>query len=123
MERADRNRYLLRTYGITVEEFDALVEHADGRCPICLKPFKGTPVVDHDHRDGHVRGVLCTHCNYRVIGRHRDPEVFARASVYLEQPPAVEVLGEARIVPAKCKNGVRKNASRGMVTRSTKEAP
>ena len=121
MERADRNRYLLRTYGITIDEFDAIVEAAGGCCPLCTKPFKGTPVVDH--RTGAVRGVLCTFCNHRVLGRHRDPELFARTAEYLLDPPADRVLGEQRIVPTKAKKRVRENVTRGKITRTTKEAP
>lgn len=115
MALSTRDAYLRRTYDITEDEFDSLVEDADGRCPICLKPFASTPVVDHDHRTKVVRGVLCTHCNYRVVGRHRDPGVFERAARYLADPPAVRVLGEERRTPTK-------RRSRGNVTRARKVA-
>ena len=38
-----------------------------GKCPLCLKPFDKAEsknvVVDHDHRSGHIRDVLCRGCN------------------------------------------------------------
>lgn len=118
----DRDRYLRRVYGITEDEFEALVADAGNRCPVCLKPFTKTPVVDHDHKTGVVRGVLCVACNYRVIGRHRDHAVFGRASEYLRRPPATRVLGGERTVPKKSRPVSRQRASsRGTVSR-TKEA-
>lgn len=123
MTRDERDRYLLRTYGITVVEFDCIVAATGNRCPICTKPFTGTPVVDHDHRTGVVRGVLCSHCNHRVLGRHRDPLVFERTAAYLRRPTAVGVLGEERIVPKKSpRKRSTTSASRSMVARTPKEA-
>jgi hypothetical protein len=95
VEPKQRDAYLRRTYGITLEEFDALVEASGGRCPLCLKP-PSTWVVDHDHKTKRVRGVLCVFCNHRVIGRHRDPELFDRAAEYLRNPPVDRVLGERK---------------------------
>lgn len=103
--RHQRDLYLQRIYGISADDFDVLVADAGNRCPLCLKPFKGTPVVDHDHRTGIVRGVLCTFCNHRLIGRHRDPLVFERAAAYLANPPAVRTLGAVIVPKKRPKNG------------------
>ncbi|QBJ00245.1 endonuclease VII [Mycobacterium phage Pharaoh] len=55
--------------------------------------------MDHDHKTGIVRGLLCTMCNKYTLGWARDCiEFFERAIAYLRRPPAVEVLGE-RIAP------------------------
>lgn len=43
--------------------------------------------VDHDHRSGRVRGVLCDPCNIGIGGLRDDPSLLAAAIVYLERPP------------------------------------
>lgn len=52
-------------YGITPEDYLARVSAVGGRCQACgnERPLN----VDHAHDDGHIRGMLCGHCN-RAIG-------------------------------------------------------
>lgn len=87
---------ILRTYGITKEQYDELDL---GHCPICLRGWGPTvrPVVDHDHSTGHVRGILCAYCNHRIVGRHRDHELVDRLARYLEHQP------RRWVIPAKKK--------------------
>jgi hypothetical protein len=66
-----RERALLRNYGLTYVEYQALLELQDNRCAICENEFSDTPHVDHDHTSGKVRGLLCDHCN-RMLGYARD---------------------------------------------------
>lgn len=101
-EEYARSWRYLRTYGITLEEYEAILAHQDGKCAICGKPprtakthkGKAQPLaskrlaIDHDHKTGAVRGVLCWHCNHRLLGVSQDPEVFRQAARYLEHPPA-----------------------------------
>lgn len=65
-----RNCQLLRNYNITLREYRELLKQQNNVCKICnktnTKKFKNkiTPlVVDHDHRTGKVRGLLCNKCN------------------------------------------------------------
>lgn len=98
-ERA-RDRYLRTTYGITLTEYNVILEHQGGVCAVCRKPPKPPKPgkkarhlhVDHDHRTGKTRGLLCFTCNFEVVGKQRDPELLRAAARYLERPPADEAL-------------------------------
>jgi hypothetical protein len=94
-------RRLVLTYGIAGEDYWAIYEAQEGRCYICRR---GTGArkrlsVDHCHKTGVVRGLLDTGCNKWVLGLLRDDtEALQRAIDYLDDPPAVRLLGE-RVVP------------------------
>ncbi|MEV6375555.1 endonuclease VII domain-containing protein [Micromonospora musae] len=76
-----REYHLRRRYGVGQKEFDELLTEQGGVCAVC-----GTPDpehLDHDHRTGWVRGILCFNCN-GGLGQFRDsPERLARAITYL----------------------------------------
>ncbi|AJD82478.1 EndoVII [Mycobacterium phage Sheen] len=101
--------HLMENFGLTADDYWALYKAQGGVCYICerakgLGPgeyIKGRKrlAVDHCHKTGMVRGLLCSSCNRRVIGHLRDsPHALVRAAYYLLNPPAVQVLG-VRIVP------------------------
>jgi hypothetical protein len=53
-------------YGITAERYEELLQACNNKCPICRRPFrlsKKRPAVDHCHRTGITRGLLCNNCN------------------------------------------------------------
>lgn len=50
-------------YNLSRKEYDDLLKGQRGRCAICRQPFDRTPNVDHNHRTGKVRGLLCKSCN------------------------------------------------------------
>ena len=84
---AQRNSFLRRKYGITLDEYDRMVEDQGGRCAICgsTDPRNGGNMlaVDHDHATGRVRGLLCGTCN-TALGKFRDnPEILRSAIRYL----------------------------------------
>lgn len=81
-------------YGLEPGDYDRLYRHQGGRCAICQRATGRSKrlAVDHDHKTGEVRGLLCSTCN-RFVGRLRDSAVaFARGCVYLADPPARQVL-------------------------------
>lgn len=62
-----RNAYLKRTYGITLKDELALWDAQDSKCAICEKTLTtATRQIDHCHKTGRVRGLLCTPCNLLV---------------------------------------------------------
>lgn len=91
---------LSRNYDLTDEQYNDLFASQDSRCAICGgAPKKQRLHVDHNHKTGLIRGLLCMWCNHRLLGGARESvDVLKRAAAYLENPPAVAVLGE-RFVP------------------------
>lgn len=92
--------YLMRTYGITVEEYQRIYEYQGGLCYICKRATgrRKRLAVDHDHETGYVRGLLCSQCNNRVLGHLRDdPEAFERGAEYIRNPPAFAVIGRRKV--------------------------
>jgi hypothetical protein len=71
---ADKNRKLLRTYGIGYEDYLTMLDEQNGVCAICGTSDTGRRKsfhVDHCHISGKVRGILCGNCN-SGIGHLRD---------------------------------------------------
>lgn len=69
-----RNRDLLKKYGITLEQYDKMFKKQKGFCIGCLRHqdvLKKVLAVDHNHKTGKVRGLLCDTCN-RAIGLLQD---------------------------------------------------
>ena len=58
-----RNSALRRYYGITIADYNAMLEEQRGCCALCGKPVGEKLAVDHDHTTGRVRGLLCILCN------------------------------------------------------------
>ena len=56
--------HLLRQYGLTNADYDRMMERQGGVCAICGQPpTNNLLAVDHDHKTGRVRGLLCAPCN------------------------------------------------------------
>ena len=84
----DKKRWL--KYGIRRPEFMAFMEAQGGVCPICLGAFAPdsstdwmSPVVDHDHATGAIRGILHRRCNLALKFLLTEAES-RRARAYLE---------------------------------------
>lgn len=87
---AARNHHLLKKYGMDIEEFEAWWVVFRGKCGICeqsmTRPEKTrgqlmTCVsVDHDHKTGKVRGLLCSGCN-KGIGMLKDNVEYLRKAI------------------------------------------
>lgn len=80
-----RKLYLLRAYGMTLSDFEALKTTQGGACAICRNPTTGLLHIDHCHATNRVRGLLCGNCN-RAIGLFFDsPKTCRAAAEYLKK--------------------------------------
>jgi hypothetical protein len=77
----------LRVYGLTDEAYQALLTSQAGRCAICGNA--GTLHVDHDHKTGAVRGLLCPRCNMGIGMMDEDLDRLAASIRYLSKPNLV----------------------------------
>ena len=84
----DVRGHLMRTYGLTLEQYEVLVESQDGLCYICHGPPNGRVkklVVDHDHETKRLRKLLCDACNRALGFMKESPERLRAAAKYLEE--------------------------------------
>ncbi len=74
-------------YGMTEEQYAAMLDAQGGGCAICrTTEWNGrhpVPHVDHDHRTGEVRGILCHACNLGLGKFKDDPDLLRAAIAYL----------------------------------------
>ena len=76
-----RRDHLRKSYGLTESEVVEILTSQDGLCAIC----QSAPAIhiDHDHRTGAVRGMLCFRCNAALGQLGDSPDVLVRATRYL----------------------------------------
>lgn len=83
----DRDKILQKKYGITLKQWKAMLKRQGGKCPICGKlqsESKSTFHVDHNHKTGAVRAILCGYCNRRLMCYiHDNPKRAIGLAVYL----------------------------------------
>lgn len=83
----NRNWKYKKKYGITLDEYNEILEAQGGKCYICKTTEPGGAgysfTVDHNHETKEVRGLLCCNCN-RGLGYFRDnPATLLAAAQYL----------------------------------------
>lgn len=81
-----RKERLMKKFGLTLVSFKERVAAQQGLCAICRQsPGKRTLDVDHDHRTGQIRNLLCRRCNF-VLGAVKENRwVLKRMVAYLEE--------------------------------------
>jgi hypothetical protein len=93
-----RDLALQRNFGITLAEYRQILAAQGGMCPICKKPLSGwSNPVDHDHKTGVIRGILCTYCNRKNVGHFSDWKLVFEIYKYLLHHPAAKVVGPRRV--------------------------
>lgn len=99
-----RDKRLRTQYNISADEFDLILAFQGGACALCKEQKtktgkrKGQPKilnVDHDHKSGLTRGILCAGCN-RKIPEWMTIEWLEKVLDFLRNPTATLALGEER---------------------------
>ena len=81
---AQRWQRLRRCYGLSRQDYEALLASQGGACGICKQPAEPL-VVDCSRATGRVRGLLCRRCNAGLVCFEEDPRLLMRASAYREK--------------------------------------
>ena len=79
---------LKRLYNISIEDYNQMFSNQNGCCAICKRhqsEFKKALAVDHDHKTGQVRGLLCSGCNLALGNAEDSIEILSSAIQYLTQ--------------------------------------
>lgn len=85
-----RDNHYKRTYGISQEEYKKRVDVQNGECFICKTKHDpniphGRLCVDHCHKTGEIRGLLCSTCNTALGNAKDDPKILRKLAAYLEK--------------------------------------
>lgn len=97
-----RNKRLLLYFKISSEEWQKILDFQKGVCYLCKKVQKSGKrlATDHSHKNGIVRGLLCSQCN-RLLGKLENSGwTFITVALlydYLTDPPAIKALGRTVI--------------------------
>jgi recombination endonuclease VII len=92
-----RESNLKRKFNLTIQDYDKILELQGKKCFICGKlPTNKNLAVDHEHKSGLIRGLLCMRCNRALTPFKDDPVLLRRAVLYLENPPASNALEKPR---------------------------
>ena len=94
VRNGERNQKLRRNYNLTPDDYQSMFEQQMGLCAICGKPETRIEkqngklkslAVDHCHKTGLVRELLCNDCNIMLAFAHDDVNVLKDAIKYLEK--------------------------------------
>lgn len=83
-----KDRFIQRTYGITMEDYNIMFQAQEGCCKSCKRHqsnFTKALVIDHCHRTKQIRGLLCSGCNL-ALGNVGESALYLRALAnYIEK--------------------------------------
>lgn len=87
---SQRRWHLKKNYGLSLDGFNSILESQGGGCAICgttsnQLESKTRMVVDHCHRTGKVRGILCDLCNTAIGKFHDRTDLLTAAINYIVQ--------------------------------------
>lgn len=93
----DKIHHKIKKFNISLNQYKKMLKEQNGRCLICGRDFDDiyrnpkkkhiyyTPRIDHDHKTGKVRGILCHHCNTALGSFYENPLILVRAIKYLKE--------------------------------------
>lgn len=80
-----RERGLKSNYNLDLSSYNSLLESQQGKCAICKKGSDKHLFVDHCHKTGKIRGLLCQHCNTLLGMAFDDVDILLGAVAYLNK--------------------------------------
>lgn len=87
---SDKKYKLRKRYGLTLSDL-ADLQRDYPACGICAVNFNTIPEkachIDHEHTSGDIRGLLCHHCNLGLGNFKDSPELFDKATQWVNKPP------------------------------------
>jgi len=87
LRERERTRYLRHKYGLSPQDIKDILKSQKGRCAVCRKKIPNSwgngMAIDHDHKTGAVRGILCPLCNTGLGSLQDNPRILIRALQYL----------------------------------------
>lgn len=78
-----RTQRVKKKFGVSVAELEAFRTSQGGHCAICS--VTENVFVDHNHKNGTLRGLLCSHCNSMIGFARENIEVLAKAIKYIRE--------------------------------------
>jgi hypothetical protein len=119
----DPTRELLRRYGITNADYEAMLARQNGVCAICKSKRPGEKLcVDHCHICKKVRRLLCGGCNLGLGHYKHNPELTGAATNYLKEFSCDRCCPTVPI-PRRAKCGTKRNQARTPVSSPTLPTP
>lgn len=90
LSKVRRAKHLKLKYGMSLEDYDCMLQQQAGKCAICGKKDNGLSnqkqlYIDHCHDLGHVRGLLCYYCNTVLGLAFDDVNILQSAIEYLKR--------------------------------------
>lgn len=82
-----KDKNLKRVYGISLQQFNEMLEKQDRKCGICENDLDGKLLthIDHCHTTGKIRAILCHYCNTGLGLFKESPDLLAKATKYLKK--------------------------------------
>ena len=95
LQEKKKDYNLRRDFGIGLDELKKMLADQNYKCKICGKELKiiegetndDAAHIDHDHKTGKIRGVLCHYCNLGLSHFFDNPQLLLNAAEYLGVPP------------------------------------
>lgn len=85
-DRDNEDRRMRRRFGMSLEEYEEMSSHQDGKCLVCggVNSDGAKLAIDHCHVSGRIRGLLCRKCNVALGLLGENPDTIQKLKEYLE---------------------------------------
>lgn len=84
--KTQKNWFLKKLYGITLEQYNLMFTSQEGKCAICERHqsiLQNSLAVDHNHDNGEIRKLLCSDCNTALGLAKENPDLLIKMAEYI----------------------------------------